>query len=148
MRARAASLGLTLDRLGLEDFGEAIVRTRGYLSALNDLLEASGEDDLSHVLVDGVRHSGMLEAIRNVYQDVTSAFFEVPAFVRYARWLRREALCDSEESRRTFELLATAPVERHVSDLQRLADVVLNGTQPVDLLAQKLVTLATIGNDN
>jgi cytidylate kinase len=118
IRERATSLGLTLDPLGLEQFGEATVNSHGHLSTFNDLLEANEEDDLSRVFID-----------------------------RYARWLSREGTSDSERSRRVFDLLGAAPVERRVPDLRRLAEFVLDGTLPVDLLAQDLVRIACARGD-
>ena len=147
IRERATSLGLTLDPLGLEQFGEATVNSHGHLSTFNDLLEANEEGDLSRVFIDGVRHWGMLNAIRGVYGHVTSVYFEVPAALRYARWLSREGTSDSERSRRVFDLLGAAPVERRVPDLRRLAEFVLDGTLPVDLLAQDLVRIACARGD-
>ncbi|MGH8909845.1 MAG: hypothetical protein ACRD0K_25965 [Egibacteraceae bacterium] len=96
------------------------------------------------MVLDGVRHCGMFEAVNDLYSKMVSIYLEVPERTRYERWLRRERLMNSNFSRRLFKELSSAGVERHVFVLRHLATCVVDGSRPIDELVEQAIRLSRL----
>lgn len=140
VRGYASAQGLALEAPLLEELGGRLVDERGYEGLLADLIDEY-DGDLAGVVIDGVRHAEMLQAVKQLFVDVLSVYVEVQYELRYARWLQRENITRSKASLCLFEQLSTGVVERHVPKLRELATHVVDGSQPIDLLVSSLTNL-------
>jgi cytidylate kinase len=134
VRDYAAARGIPSEPAVLEELGARLIVERGYAGLLDDVLMALPES--TGVVLDGVRHPEMLGAVAARFADVLSCYIDAPDNVRYERWLKREHVAVSAASLRRFQQLADGPVERHVSELGTLADLVLDGSQPAEALIE------------
>ncbi len=126
--------------LRLEEAGHRLIAERGAAGLLADVL-ASQETTVENMVLDGVRHNSMLEAVNALYQKVISIYLEVSEQLRSERWLQREGLTNSAGSLRLFEQLSRAGVERHVFALRPLATITLDGSRPIDELVEQAINL-------
>lgn len=136
VRRVAFSRGESASRL--EEIGNELIETRGYEGFLSDVLTSSGEKT-SNVILDGVRHLDMLQAVRAIYRHGVSYYLELSEFARYKRWLAREGIADTPEHLRRFYCYANAPVERCVFSLRDHVDYVLDADTSLDLLVDEVM---------
>ncbi len=134
VRDHATARSLPFEPAVLEELGGRLILERGYAGLLDDVLKALPPESTSIVL-DGVRHPQMLDAVAARFAYVLSCYIDAADDLRYERWLKREGMSISAESLRRFQQLAAGPVERHAPELRQLADHVLDGSQPAKTLA-------------
>ncbi|MGH8910217.1 MAG: hypothetical protein ACRD0K_27905 [Egibacteraceae bacterium] len=142
VRQQAAACGVE-GSLRLEAFGHQLISERGAGGPLADVLGAQ-KMHVGNVVLDGVRHSDMLECVERLYGTVVSVYLEVPEQVRYERWLRREALPNSGSSRELFLQLSQARIERRVFELSRTATHVIDGARPVAEVISEIMSVSAV----
>jgi adenylate kinase family enzyme len=140
VRAEAERRGLqTSNREALEKLGAEIVIERGHDQFLQDVLSA--QDSTTQIILEGVRHVEMLQAVRRAYQEVLSVYLEVPPDVRYRRWLIRERRAGTTEARLAFDHIADAEVERNVNALIDQVEQIVTGDRAAQLIAEDILNL-------
>lgn len=130
---RQISLGR---RTELERIGAELICERGHEQFTVDVLGWHG--DTEHAVLDGVRHVEVLQVLRRAYEEIFSFYLDVPADVRYERWLCREEREATPDSRAVFEGLANDQVERHVYSLVTEVDHVITCVLEPDAVAAEI----------
>lgn len=137
VRDQAERRGIPLDsRDELERLGARLIIAHGHDRLLRDLLAA--QDSVEQVVLEGVRHIDMLQAVRRLYPAVTSVYLDVGSERRYERWLLREGRAATAASRTLFDGIAQGEVERHVYSLIGAVDHVVDGERPVNAIVQEI----------
>jgi adenylate kinase family enzyme len=140
VRAEAERRGLqTSNREVLEKLGAEMVIERGHDQFLQDVLSA--QDSVAQIILEGVRHVEMLQAVRQAYQEALSIYLEVPPDVRYRRWLIRERRAGTTEARLAFDHIADAEVERNVNALIDQVEQIVAGDRAAPLIAEDILNL-------
>lgn len=140
VRAEAERRGLQSNsREALEKLGAALILERGHDLFLRDVLSVQGTT--THIILEGVRHVEMLQAVKRTCQGVLSIYLEVPPDVRYRRWLVREQRVDTTAARSAFDGIADATVERNVNELIGQVDQVMDGDRAAPLIAEDIISL-------
>ncbi len=140
VRAEAVRRGLPADRReDLERLGAGIVALRGHDQFLQDVI--CTQKTVARIILEGVRHVEMLQAVKQAYQGVLSVYLDVPPDERYRRWLVREQRADTADTRLTFDAIAGAEVERNVYALIGQTEHIVDGTRSAQLIAAGILTL-------
>ena len=85
IRAEAQRLGLAGDRATLQDLGQRLVSTLGPLRMSEILLR----DRRANVIIEGVRHLQVLEALNQLLPDLLFVYLAAPTSVLDDRWAAR-----------------------------------------------------------
>jgi cytidylate kinase len=115
------------DRAELERIGAELISSRGYEQFMWDVIESQCADE--HVILDGIRHTELLQALNRACPQVSSFYLDAPLQIRYQRWLHREGIEDGANARVAFEDMAHDQVECHVYSLAAEVDYVIDATQ-------------------
>ncbi|WP_082058472.1 AAA family ATPase [Acidithrix ferrooxidans] len=130
VRARAQAQGLPSTRLSLQEVGSAMIREGWHAFVSQLLVDLPGGFDV--LIVDGIRHIGALSGIRDVMRDtqVVLVFLSCDANTLEGRLVQRgEALRVPRHA-----------VEEEISGLAIIADIVLDATEPLEVIVETLVT--------
>jgi adenylate kinase family enzyme len=140
VRSEAARRELRVDKRELlEKLGSDIITQRGYDQFLQDVLES--QVDKRSVILEGVRHAEMLQAVRRTYRLVMSIYLDVSPDLRYRRWLNREVRADTPQARAVFDAIANAEVESNVHALITQVEHVVEGDRDPQLIFADILTL-------
>lgn len=137
VRAEAKRRSLQADnREDFEKLGAEIVIQRGHDQFLQDVLSA--QDATARIVLEGVRHVEMLQAVGRTFRRVLSVYLDVQPDVRYRRWLIREQQADTIETRSAFGAIGRAEVEQNVDALIDQVDRIVNGDRFAPRVAEEI----------
>jgi len=142
VRSLAEKRGLDIGRRQvLQDLGHELVLAdpRGFL---DDALAWGGHVPGQNLLLDGLRHITILEALRQReaegLDDVTLLYLDTPASVRRTRVAARGVSVGQMEADEAH------PAERDLDQrLRAAADYVLDGAKPIETLTEDALLLIT-----
>jgi cytidylate kinase len=118
---RRLAMGKTTD---LQSFGQKYVRKMGPVKFLELFLEQSQVEARDLLIIDGVRHVGIWNAIHSKYPRSFLICIDVPDSELIKRLMRRDGLDKSGALKRLAH-----PVESEFADLLCVASLVLNAEQ-------------------
>ena len=127
VRGEARRRGLTSRSEVLQSIGEELV-SAGATTFARNVLSTAVWDANGVLLVDGVRHKEILEAIRSIAAPSHVRL----VFVNVDKEQRKERLSVRGDDGRQFDKLEAASTEVQVAGvLPKLADLVVDGSMPV-----------------
>lgn len=134
VRAEAERRGLAEDRSTLQNLGQELFASEGPLGMSEMLLE----DRRADVIVEGVRHVQVLEALNELLPDLVFVYLTAPASVLDERWSTRGAVAPRRD--------ATAhAVEAELSELRELAAISIDTSQVEVSRAARIILAAAAG---
>ena len=92
------------------------------------LTEAGIEPGSAALIIDGVRHVRVWEAVNRVAESPRLVYMAAGFEVRYARY---STLLGAPVSREEFASVNDHPIERGISDLQALATYTVDANRPL-----------------
>lgn len=141
VRAEALRRSLPVDRKGLQDFGESLIR-EGWPRFI-ELVFVDISEEISVVVVDGVRHHDALAALRAASDKrrLILLYIHADADVRRKRLASRDSMTAVE-----FDSANAHPNEREVHSLRALAEIVVDNSDKVAIEAL-VASVKTIAGD-
>ncbi len=87
---------------------------------------STGDVDSPSVIFEGVRHLSILNSIREIAQEVMIIFLDYDFETRYSRYLSREKLEDSFQTRSYFEEKCSHLVESEIREMQSFSNLTVS----------------------
>lgn len=133
----STSAGPVEDRRRLQELGQELLDTHGAEKFCRSVLIAAGWTEGQSLVVDGVRHTAILKALRRlgycylVYLDVDPT-------------RRRAGLLASGYTDEDIEAMIAHPTELELRDLKKKADLILED-KPIDELIEAVLSAERLG---
>lgn len=140
LRGEARRLGLEETIENLQDVGQRLVSTSP-VKFVENVVQTSGWNGKEVLIIDGIRHLEILEALRSVLSptQVRLILLKVDSEVRKKRLEHRG------DDISNFERLDNAPTEVQIfSLLPRAADLVVDGSLSLDEIANKIIRTVSL----
>ena len=128
---------LPATRDSYQTLGQKLFKERGPKQFLLDVIEFHGPTSLTH-LFDGVRHTLIIDELRQMYAGLFVVYLHVSDAVRYERFLKRRKENEPLLSVAEFLRLSEHPIEKGISDIAGVADQSIDASVP---LAQVLAEI-------
>ena len=142
VRHLATVQGLPSTRAVWLELGERAYRNRGPQGLLYDTLRFAEPHSNVHLL-DGVRDPDMATAVRAAYGASLVVFLRVSDGERFSRYKARAARGDPVLSYEEFCELSRHPIEQHVSDIEEVADVLIDASRVLEQVVADVELLLT-----
>lgn len=140
VRAEARRRGLLQERTALEDLGQSLLKKYGAPGFTAHVLARSTNNTQATVVVDGVRHLEVWDALAAMAPAHLLVYLELPLSERQARVATRDRVTAD-----SLERAMSSRMEVEATNLRQRADLVLHGV-PVDTaVAEVLATLIERG---
>jgi dephospho-CoA kinase len=120
----------TNNAIELADLGAQLLSNQGPEHFLQNAIAASGWDRQRTLVIEGIRHTKILDAVRTQFPTAHIVFITTPNAERAQRLERRDAL-----PARVIQQLAEHSTEVEVQDLACRADQVVDGTSTAEEIA-------------
>lgn len=128
--------GLPVDRKSLQELGDSFIKSdaKGFLSnVMQDQISSS----TSAVIIEGIRHKNIFNAIKDQSNTAIFAFIDVPVEIRHQRYRSRLKESDEPVSMEKFIEIDTHPVEAEIDSLKMLCNIMLESDLTNDDLFQR-----------
>lgn len=117
---------LPIDRNTLQEIGDKFVKERPTEFLLDVIKHFKNKSD--SIVVEGVRHTRILENINQLADKTISIFIEADQKARYDRYIKREKYSDDDKSYKHFLELDNHPIELEIDLLKPKCDIVVKST--------------------
>jgi dephospho-CoA kinase len=136
LRHLAQTQSLEPSREALQELGEMLA-TNDPVSFVRDVLAFAGWKGSETLLLEGVRHTEILSALRSVVKpiQVKLVFIETPDEIRHSRIVQRDGVQQEH-----IEQLESHSTETQATQLRATSDVVFDGSMPTHQLVQVVCT--------
>lgn len=145
VRQQAEGRNLPSSRQVYQDLGFQLFSGLGPRSFLEEVIEYHQPHSTIH-LFDGVRHTAIVSELKKQYDKVFVSYLDVSDEVRYERHIMRLAPEDPVLSYSEFLAISQHHIEQGTSELATIADVEIDGSQPLlSVIAQVEKSLSGLG---
>lgn len=143
IRMQARREGLNESREVLQHLGNTIIETEGWEVFCRNVLEEAHWRPGTSLVVDGIRHREVLEAIQKLAApvEIRLVFVAINQQVQTQRMLGKDVATVEELQR----VEADSTEEQVKTVLPEMADITVDGTQPPDEIVQKIIGLVEHG---
>lgn len=120
---------IVVSRENLQELGESLIRSNPK-EFLDAVFEPVSNTEI--VVIDGLRHKAILDLIRLRSELTTLIFFDLDDELRQTRYQNREKSLDGSKSVEVFQAQNNHIVEREVTDLKILSDLIVDSSLPLN----------------
>jgi hypothetical protein len=110
----------------LQDTGDAFVRENPKQFLMDVIAHFICSSD--KIILEGVRHKSILEAVNQLTEDRLSVFVEADLATRYKRYFERNKDSDEVKTLEQFKIADSHSVEMEIESLKPLCNVVVDST--------------------
>lgn len=121
---------MPIDRKTLQDIGERFVQEDPVHFAKNVINYSIGNKNT--IIIEGVRHISIFEAITTIVQQSQSIFVEADLKTKYGRYINRSKSSDTFKTMKEFIEMDNHPVEHQIKLLKPMCDIVVDSTKPIE----------------
>lgn len=114
--------GLSPTREIYQVLGNELVNALGATKFLANVVDANQPKSNIH-LFDGVRHTSILDSMRQIYETNIVIYLELSDSLRFERYKSRSAIGDETISFEQFLEISQHPVERGIVDIRSQSDL-------------------------
>ncbi len=118
---------LSTDRENLQKVGSEMILTSSSKFLQNVLSYGTNSSD--SIILEGVRHTAVLEEVKQLAAQVISVFVDAPQQIRFERYCQRRKNTDSIMDYDHFKLLDNHPVELEIDSLHQSSSVIIDNSR-------------------
>ena len=131
---------LPATRDSYQALGQKLLEGKGPKQFLLDVIEFHNPTSPLH-LFDGVRHTSIIDELRQMYEGLSIIYLQVSDAVRYERFLKRRKKDEPLFSLTEFLALSEHPIERGISAIASVADQSIDGSTSFAQVLAKVKSL-------
>jgi dephospho-CoA kinase len=108
------------DRVTLQELGQVLINEYGYEAFVRHVLQFSGVQNGAPILLDGVRHVGIWQAVQKISMQSVLIYLHCDKLQRVERLLMRDHLESA-----SVQSIIQHPMDKNIVQLRPIADLVL-----------------------
>jgi dephospho-CoA kinase len=139
VRRKASELGLEPTRESHQRLGYELFTNSGAKILLNEALDNLKSSASKYVVFDGVRHVSILTEIEAISRSTIVIYLEAEENIRFKRYQSKSP--ETKISVDDFRNIDNHPIEQGIQGLSRQADIIIDSSEPFELVCQRITDL-------